>query len=184
QNSSLGRSRVGAKFPVHYSYGEQLLRYFPDCKIVYLTRDPRDIYCSDLVMKTRRFKAARWSGIIEFFLSPVLALYTIYKWKKSLTFFATWEAAFGSSRIKLFMFEDIGADADKVLTSLADFLGIDCSSLSLEKIRIVDSSFSGSPGGRRWESRLSPMGRILFEILAGRRMASMGYRRRGEDVSK
>lgn len=184
RSSSPGRGRVGAKFPVHYSYGEQLLRYFPECKIVYLTRDPRDIYCSDLVMKTRRFEATRWSTIIKFLLSPVLALYTIYKWDKSLALFDKWESEFGSDRIRLFMFEDIGSDEDKVLASLANFVGIDGSSLSLEKIRVVDSSFIGSPTGRRWESRLSSMGNLLFEVLAGRRMASMGYRRRGEDVGK
>src|SRR5690606_28604179 len=144
---------------------------------------PRDIYCSDIVMKTRRFGATRWSGIAEFFLSPMLLIYTIYKWSRSLALFDKWQSEFGSDRIRLFMFEDIGSDAEKVLASLEGFLGIDRSCLSLEKIRVVDSSFSGSPKGRRWESRLSPMGRLLFEILAGRRMASMGYRRRGEDVS-
>ena len=34
----------GAKFPIHHKYSEELINYFQDAKILYITRDPRAIY--------------------------------------------------------------------------------------------------------------------------------------------
>jgi len=36
----------GVKFPVHYSQAERLLEWFPDAKIIHVTRAPRSIYVS------------------------------------------------------------------------------------------------------------------------------------------
>lgn len=33
--------RTGAKFPVHFSFVDTLLEWFPECKIIHTTRDPR-----------------------------------------------------------------------------------------------------------------------------------------------
>ncbi len=41
-----GKRRVGAKFPLHYSYVDDLLRWFPDCKLIHTTRNPKAVYAS------------------------------------------------------------------------------------------------------------------------------------------
>ncbi|MDQ3581427.1 MAG: sulfotransferase, partial [Pseudomonadota bacterium] len=41
-----GKPIRGAKFPVHYSYVDLLVEWFPDCKIIHTVRDPRAVYAS------------------------------------------------------------------------------------------------------------------------------------------
>ena len=41
-----GKSRIGAKFPVHYSHTGQLLDWFPHCRIIHTTRNPKAVYAS------------------------------------------------------------------------------------------------------------------------------------------
>ena len=37
---------MGAKFPVHYSYVDKLLEWYPDCLLIHTVRDPRAIFSS------------------------------------------------------------------------------------------------------------------------------------------
>lgn len=41
-----GKSGRGAKFPMHYSESARLLRWYPECRLVHTTRDPRAVYAS------------------------------------------------------------------------------------------------------------------------------------------
>lgn len=59
---------AGAKFPVHYSYIDTLLMWYPNCKIIHTVRDPRAIFASQYYKHLR--KAGRIGkcsvGIIQF----------------------------------------------------------------------------------------------------------------------
>jgi len=41
-----GKKRIGAKFPMHYSFTPQLLEWYPDCKLIHTTRNPKAVYAS------------------------------------------------------------------------------------------------------------------------------------------
>ncbi len=47
------KSIPGAKFPVHYSYAERLIEWFPDCRIIHTVRDPRAVYASQATKHTK-----------------------------------------------------------------------------------------------------------------------------------
>ena len=40
------KERIGAKFPVHYSYTQQLLDWYPNCRLIHTTRNPKAVYAS------------------------------------------------------------------------------------------------------------------------------------------
>jgi hypothetical protein len=41
-----GERGTGAKFPVHYSYTQLLLDWYPDCRLIHTTRNPKAVYAS------------------------------------------------------------------------------------------------------------------------------------------
>jgi hypothetical protein len=41
-----GKTGRGAKFPMHFGYSARLLEWYPDCRLVHTTRDPRAVYAS------------------------------------------------------------------------------------------------------------------------------------------
>lgn len=43
---SCGKTRIGAKFPMHYSYTDRLLEWYPDCLLIHTTRNPKAVYAS------------------------------------------------------------------------------------------------------------------------------------------
>ena len=161
---------AGAKFPVHYSQGGRILSELPASRIIYLTRDPRDIYCSDLVMKTRRFRASAFLSVARALLAPFLLVYTVLKWKHSLWLYRRWEAMFGKDRIELFRYESIAADCLGAARSIAGFVGVDPADLDLDAVRTMDSSFSDGAFGPRWKSSLNFVERAAFNLLGAARL--------------
>lgn len=40
------KKRIGAKFPLHYLYTDQLIEWYPDCLLLHTTRNPKAVYAS------------------------------------------------------------------------------------------------------------------------------------------
>lgn len=47
------KSGAGAKFPLHYSYTDRLLEWFPGCRLIHTTRNPKAVYASQSAKYTR-----------------------------------------------------------------------------------------------------------------------------------
>ncbi|MCK4817834.1 sulfotransferase, partial [bacterium] len=66
---SEGKNRFGAKYPVHFSKIATLFRWWPDCKVIHLVRDPRAVCASkvnDVATKSRKSKYSLLNRFIHF----------------------------------------------------------------------------------------------------------------------
>jgi hypothetical protein len=48
------KSGIGAKFPLHYSHTETLLEWFPNCRLIHTTRNPKATYASQAAKYLRK----------------------------------------------------------------------------------------------------------------------------------
>lgn len=67
--SSLGKTRYGEKTPDHAMHAETLCSWYPDCRIIHLLRDPRDVVASLVRMpwgsNSAMANARRWVSCTE-----------------------------------------------------------------------------------------------------------------------
>jgi hypothetical protein len=160
-----GKTRFGEKTPDHARRSDVLCELFPDCALVHLVRDPRDVVASLLRMP--------WAD------RSVLA--NTRRWQ---------ECQRGALRVRerpsyvRVVFEDLVADPEAVLRRLCEFIGLAFSPAML-----------GAGGGKQadpwwfarartavdrsralhWKRELSPSQAALVEWLARDTMAELGY---------
>lgn len=171
------KNRAGAKFPIHHKYTPKLMNVFDESKVLFLTRDPRDIYYSDYVKKKKEKSVGLSKFPVKgFLLKPAVLLYTILYWRDSLNIYEKLlKEPNNENRIQLFKYENILIDENRVITEIAEFLNIKPSDLSNVNVKIVDSSFSKKPVLNRWESELNWFEKFVFKLLVGRKMNKYGY---------
>jgi|SRR5690554_434725 len=173
---SKGKSVYGAKFPVHYSYTKELLKEFNNSLVLFLTRDPRDIYFSDFTKKRKEQSSVGTKFPIKgLFLKPAVLFYTIWEWSRSIGVYEKSNIE-NLNRIKLFKFEEIIKNENKVIKNIANFTGFKTNEFPIENVKVVGSSFAKKPALNRWEKELNFIEKLLFKLLIGRKMKKYGYK--------
>lgn len=178
-----GCERACVKFPVDVGHIAELLRWFPECKIVHITRDPRALAVSKSndpsgtamkVVEHPRFarlirKLAVWSTIAHYRLSA----------KQHLRFQ-------GLSNYRLFRYEDLLAEPERVLRELCEFTETDFTEKMLEPQKghheHQPSSLTGKrqkafdpAAATRWRTVISRSDYWLISCLTCRSMKQLGY---------
>lgn len=178
-----GCERACVKFPVDVGHVPELVKWFPDCKIVHITRDPRALAMSKSndpsgtairVVEHPRFawlirKLAVWSTIAQYRLSAKLHL----QFK-------------GLPNYRLFRYEDLLADPESVLRELCDFIETDFRDEMLEPQRgrheHQPSSLTGKrqkafdpAAATRWRKVISRVDYWLVSSLTRGSMRKLGY---------
>lgn len=101
-----GKRLLGEKTPGHYRHVSTLLDWYPDCRILFLLRDPRAVVASNIrapfAPSFAWFSARRWSEVIS-----------VYQAHKH------------DPRVELLRYEDFVANPDVVLNDLAKQYGRD-----------------------------------------------------------
>ena len=171
RSHKLGR---GAKFPTHYSYTERLLEWFPDCRLIHTTRDPRAVYAS---------QASKYVGAGDpWYVRGGMR----FRQFVHVNIQISWTAALhrrlsALPNYRLVRYEDLVREPRPQLESLCTFLEIEFMSEMLEP-RQYGSSFESA--GRRgvnpaslhaWRQRANPLvaGAIWLGHPRARRL--LGY---------
>jgi hypothetical protein len=164
----------GAKFPVHFSYISTLLEWFPQCKIIFLIRDPRAIFCSNVrkYLKTSHFSFINILTVIK------ILIYSIHQFKSAVRIHKKYEHL---HNYELFKFEDVIIDSEKYIKKLCRFLDVEFKSEMLLP-HVVDSSYhSEKKRGfdrqtlTRWKGDISSFSKILIESTTFREMKELKY---------
>jgi hypothetical protein len=117
------------KSPCHSLFAERILRVFPDCKLLHVLRDGRDVCVS---MQMRALKAdwspAQRSRQIEMWLSHVSAVNRVQEMPEF------------SGRVQTVRYEDLQQDTAMALKRLLRFVGLDHTSSLVDKM-ISKTSF-------------------------------------------
>jgi hypothetical protein len=178
-----GFDRACVKFPVDVEHIPELIAWFPDCKIVHIIRDPRA-----LAMSKSNDPSGTALRILE---HPRLA----WAIRKSILWHVTREYR-RAARVhllhkkshcyRLFRYEDLLAEPERVLREVCEFCGIAFVGEMLEpEMGQHDHQPSSLTGKRqkafdaaaaiRWKTVITPIDNWVISALTRNSMRTLGY---------
>lgn len=174
------KKRAGAKFPVNIVYAEKLLEWYPDAKIIHLTRDPRAIYPSMQRNILKITQSYNKSFVKLGFLIKIFTMsYLVHQYKYSARFFQKHNTM---DNYYLSRFEDIVSKPEEHIRKLCSFLGINFKEELLYP-PVSDSSFKAETqvegfnkhAIERWKNHISPFTEKLIILSLNKEMQLFGY---------
>jgi len=170
------KPRIGAKFPVHYSYAQQLLDWYPDCLLVHTTRNPKAVYAS---------QAAKYLEPDQGFASRSLMR---FKQFAHINLQISWTARLHQQfcnlpNYRLSRYEDLVLEPETNIRQLCDFLETDFEPSMLSPQRFgssydrieQDRQGIGRESLDRWRSSISPITANAIDVCHRRACRVLGY---------
>ena len=114
------KKRFGIKYPIHISKISLLNEWYPDCKIIHLTRDPRAVYSSksnDEFTKNIRKKYGRFEKIV--LLITLIRVVFEYNWSRRIHLKHRHDENY-----VLLRYEDLVLEPEKKIKEICEFLEI------------------------------------------------------------
>jgi hypothetical protein len=185
-----GYERACVKFPVDVEHVPELLRWFPDGKVVHITRDPRALAMSKsndptgTALKVLEHPRLAW-------LIRKAAVYLVVKeYRASARLHQRFRT---SSQYKLFRYEDLLAEPGVTLRQLCAFIECEFNSNMLYPEKGVHdhqpSSLTGKrrkaldpSAGIRWRGLISSSDNLVISLLTRRSMKKLGYNPRTHPI--
>ncbi len=174
-----GFDRCCVKFPVYVNHVPKLLQWYPECRVIHITRDPRAMAVSrksdpggtQLKIKSRPFVAP--------FLRSLMTAFVVVQYIWTSRLHKRFEEL---GNYRLFRYEDLLADPERVVRSLCEFTQVDFVQEMLWAEKGQASSVTGkrvSGFNRRaashWKDRLSSWERLLITAVTRGSMRRFGY---------
>jgi hypothetical protein len=169
------KSGLGAKFPMHYSYTQTLLDWYPDCLLVHTTRNPKAVYAS----QAAKYLQENQSGISR--------LWARFQQFVHINIQTAWTARLHRTlrhlpNYMLVRYEDVIRDPRGQLQILCDFASVPFLEEMLEP-KQYGSSFSSIGDGsgvsssslERWRKDIDPITQSFFDTFQRRACRSLGY---------
>lgn len=171
-----GKKRIGAKFPMHYSYTGQLLEWYPDCLLIHTTRNPKAVYASQAAKYLKPSQdplSKSYMRFKQFIHINIQITYTAYVHKTLREL----------PNYRLCRYEDLVSTPEPVIRDLCKFLQIEFQPEML-KPRQFGSSFDRI--GRdnqgieqssldRWRTSISPATAKMIDLLHRPAYRLLGY---------
>lgn len=151
-----GSEHWGYNMPGAFRNLDYLIKVYPECRILFLFRDPNNVLSSYKHIKDHRDGDYRRYHPVVYAVYWMRSVSTYFRFKKQMP-----------DRVAHIRFEDMVADADMALAPLADFLGVEA--VSSVKIPAKNTSFSK---GRK---ALNGVETALLNLVAGTGMRDLGY---------
>lgn len=169
------KQRIGAKFPLHYSRVDDLLDWYPNCRLVHTTRNPKAVYAS---------QAKKYVGSDE---SIVRRAWTRFQHFTHINIQTYWTARVHErlrclEQYRLVKYEDVVARPEAKLRELCDFIGMPYDEKMLYPKK-HGSSFESIGEGRgvdvgaveRWRSAVSPLTAAFIDRVHRSSSKALGY---------
>ncbi|MEO1590245.1 MAG: sulfotransferase [Cyanobacteria bacterium J06632_22] len=162
------------KTPMHLRYVEQILKRFPEARVIEVIRDGRDVCVSyNALAKTQTWARIGSAGAIR-------------QWRQCIKMGEAYRARPDlAARISTVRYEQLQADTAGQLAQLFDFAGLRWHHRQIEHIvqandiRRIRYRGEGKPHrqGRTsdWQQTLSKADQQLCETVAGEQLAQLGY---------
>ena len=157
--------RVGAKTVlIHHRSLPQLLKQFPDAKIIHVIRDPRDVARSSVGMG--------WAGS---------TYYGINHWEKTESDWAKYGRDLPAERVMTVRYEELIVEPELWLHRMCDFIGVPYQDAMLEYDQTTTYKKPDPSLIFQWKHKQTPMEIGLVEGRVGPLMAELGYEPSGQD---
>jgi Sulfotransferase family len=178
-----GYDRACVKFPVDVGHILELVEWFPDCKIVHITRDPRALAMSKSNDPSgtaiKVVEHPRWA----WFIRKVSVWLTIVQYRLTAKLHVRFKEL---SNYRLFRYEDLLAEPERVLRELCEFIETDFTEDMLEpqkgRHEHQPSSLTGKRqkafdprAATRWRTVISRVDYWLITSLTHGSMKKLGY---------
>lgn len=161
---------TGEKTPAHIYYALEILKEFPECKIVLMCRDPRAVALSEQIKLEKNPRVTRQFSAFNF----------IVRWSTAADLIRRLE----THKNAFFLpYERLIAEPESCIAELCDFLDIGFEEGMLD-VGVVNSSFGDlSQSGMafntgnldRWKTLLHPRALGLIESHLAPQMEEFGY---------
>jgi hypothetical protein len=172
-----GKQGRGAKFPMHYSHSRQLVQWYPDCKLLHTTRDPRAVYASQAnkyVKPEDPFSTRAWMKARQFVHINLQVAWTA-RLHRHLR---------GLKNYRLVRYEDVVRKPEHEIMGICDFLEVEFQSDMLSPHQYGSSygEIRGKEGVdasslEAWRKRISPLSAALLRFLHPVAWRRFGYGR-------
>jgi len=172
-----GKQNKGAKFPVHYSYTQQLLDWYPDCRLIHTTRDPKAVYAS----QANKYLSPDQNALARAFMR--------FKQFVHINIQTSWTAHIhrkfcGLPNYRLVRYEDMVMDPEQEIRRICEFLEIEFVEGMLQPQRFGSSYKSAEQKNQgidrssleRWRSSISGFTAGVIDLLHPRALHILGYR--------
>ncbi len=164
-----GYSRCSVKFPVFVNHIPDLLAWYPACRIIHVSRDPRAMAVSRAKYQGQRSLKNRQLTILFAALQ--------YTWTSQLH---SKFKALGNYR--LVRYEDLLVEPKRTILELCDFVGIEFDPRMLDPMEGQPSSVTGKKSGgfnrkagTHWMKAISPAEERVINALTRSGMRRFGY---------
>jgi hypothetical protein len=168
-----GKRRWACKSTFMIEYVNEILRYHPDARFIYMVRDGRDVAVS-----------ARKSIFNHFHV-----FYTAKRWQREQQSGLEWLATLPHGQITLLKYEELITEPESVIRRLCEFLGEEFEEKMLEYHRSQEARKSGSlsvswentskpvirENAHKYRKQLSQKEILQFEAIAFRELHALGY---------
>jgi len=170
------KARCGSKFPTHYLFTDKLLEWYPDCRLVHTTRNPKAVYASQANKYLSEEQSWFSRGYMRFrqFVHINIQLTLTARLHKQLHELPNYQ---------LVRYEDVVQDPVSEIQRVCDFLEIDFLPQMLSPERF-GSSFD-RPGVvgegietsslERWRTSIHPLTAKLMDLGHRRAIRILGY---------
>ena len=168
--------RIGAKFPVHYSFTPQLLEWYPNCRLIHTTRNPKAVYASQAAkyVKSEQNRAVKTLTRFEQFVHINIQISWTARLHRKLQDLPNY---------RLVRYENLVLEPEYEIRQLCEFLEIDFQPEML-KPRQFGSSFRSIGNNKqgierssleRWRTSISRLAAKIIDLLHRRAYRSLGY---------
>lgn len=175
-----GYRRCCMKFPVSVNYVPKLVEWYPNCKIVHITRDPRAIAISKTNDPGGTQKSMqRHSRLMNFAIREMMIHYVVlqYIWTSKL------HCKYKEMKnYSLFKFEDLVAEPEKTIQRLCEFTEIEFSPDMLHPKAGQASSVTGKKyegfnknAAKHWRKTIRPYEEKIITSMTAESMKRFEY---------
>jgi len=178
-----GGSRAVAPFPVDIPYVPELMQWFPDARIMHITRDPRALAVSKFNDPNGTSRLVSRFPRLGWLIRKMMVGFIIVEYRK----FARYHRRYKNFKnYRLFRYEDLLADPEKTLREACSFTecpftpdilepekgqhGNQISSLTGKRTKSFDND-----AALRWQKVISPFDNWLITKLTGASMKALDY---------
>jgi hypothetical protein len=152
----------GEKTPIHLRWTDELIRWYPQSRIIHMIRDPRGVHVSDLKRRREQQKRAPVYQLLRT-LGPLFEIFTAVEttlmWSDSVKR-AHKMSQLHKDRYHVVKFEELVCAPEEVVPRLCRDLGIGFENRMLDRtvvsagFRRGDKGFDG-PAAERWSEHIS-----------------------------
>lgn len=178
-----GWTRACVKFPVDVRYIPELMHWFPDGKVVHITRDPRALAISKSNDPSGTARMVNKHPYLSWAIRKAALGLVVSQYRRSALVHQRMKAR---TNYRLFHYEDLLADPEKTLRKLCDFIETDFLPEMLEPQRGRHEHQPSSLTGKqqkafdrqaavRWQKVISPIDKLLVTSATQSSMKRLAY---------